>query len=195
MSVAEQKKDLRSQLRQRRRSLSATEQQVAAENFSKTMKAFLGVRKPRRIAVYLANDGELDPALFTQHCQRWKTEVYLPVLHPYKATMWFARYDSPDNLVDNRFGIPEPLKSPAVRPWMLDYVLFPLVGFDAQGGRLGMGGGFYDRTFAQANRWPKRPKLIGVAHDCQKVATLPLEPWDITLEAVVTDQGIYKTKD
>jgi 5-formyltetrahydrofolate cyclo-ligase len=78
---------------------------------------------------------------------------------------------------------------------MLDYVLFPLVGFDAQGSRLGMGGGFYDRTFAQTTRWPKRPKLIGVAHDCQKVATLPLEPWDITLEAVVTDQGIYKTKN
>lgn len=91
----------------------------------------------------------------------------------------------------NRFGIPEPLGK-AVAPQRLDAVCVPLVGFDGRGRRLGMGGGFYDRTFA-VNARKKRgnargPRLIGLAHACQQVGRLPHEDWDVRLTGVVTER-------
>ena len=75
----------------------------------------------------------------------------------------------------------------------LDAVLFPLVGFDETGGRLGMGGGFYDRTFAFSRIRPcMAPKLVGLAHDFQRVEQLPIEPWDVPLHGVVTDKRCYR---
>ena len=62
----------------------------------------------------------------------------------------------------------------------------PLVGFDNKGNRLGMGGGFYDRTLANLDRLSYRPLLIGVAHDCQQADALPVMQWDIPLNAIVT---------
>jgi 5-formyltetrahydrofolate cyclo-ligase len=77
----------------------------------------------------------------------------------------------------------------------MDTVLFPLVGFDEAGGRLGMGGGFYDRTFAFTRIRPRlAPKLIGLAHDCQKVSALPVEYWDVAMHGVVTDKGQHWTR-
>ena len=67
----------------------------------------------------------------------------------------------------------------------------PLVAFDAQRNRLGMGGGFYDRYLATDTAVIKRPHLIGVGHQCQQVEALPLEPWDVMLDAVVTDRRWY----
>ena len=65
----------------------------------------------------------------------------------------------------------------------------PLVGFDAAGNRLGMGGGFYDRTLAFMQRVPRpSPVLIGVAHQCQQEAQLPAAAWDIPLQLIVTDK-------
>lgn len=191
-SVAEQKQTLRANLRSKRKALTSTEQTAAAANFSIIMEAFLATHRPKHIALYLANDGELDLSVFMQRCQQWQAQICLPVLHSDKPKMWFAQYAVGDELIENRFGIPEPRHAPEIPPWMLDYVLFPLVGFDEQGGRLGMGGGFYDRTFAHASRWQKQPKLIGVAHECQKVDALPLESWDIKLDAVVSDRAVYQ---
>ena len=91
----------------------------------------------------------------------------------------------------NRFNIEEPtLDSTAIIELTAhDCLLMPLVGFDAKGNRLGMGGGFYDRTLAPLQRLcdgPPRPLLIGVAHDCQQVPVLPIEPWDIPLDVIIT---------
>ncbi len=94
----------------------------------------------------------------------------------------------------NRYGIAEPL-TPLSSFWrvsQLDIVLFPLVAFDSSGGRLGMGGGFYDRTFAHLLNSRKRPGFVGVAYEEQQVASLPIEPWDIPLDAVVTPEKIYE---
>jgi 5-formyltetrahydrofolate cyclo-ligase len=77
----------------------------------------------------------------------------------------------------------------------LDLILLPLVAFDESGQRLGMGGGFFDRSLAflaWRQHW-RKPHLIGLAYDFQKVAALPREPWDVPLDAVVTDQNVYVT--
>ena len=96
----------------------------------------------------------------------------------------------------NRFGISEPaLNSTAIRLLSQHHLLLmPLVGFDAQGNRLGMGGGFYDRTLANINALKNRPTLVGVAHDCQQVDELPVEPWDVPLDLIVTPTQIISTR-
>ncbi len=70
----------------------------------------------------------------------------------------------------------------------------PLVGFDQFKNRIGMGGGFYDRTLSFKKRQQnyKNPKLVGLAFDCQEVAKLNAEPWDVPLDAVVTPTTIYQ---
>jgi 5-formyltetrahydrofolate cyclo-ligase len=95
----------------------------------------------------------------------------------------------------NRFGIPEPVvpASEMYRAMEVDLVLLPLVAFDDQGNRLGMGGGFYDTTLAMraaCHRF-RRPRVIGLAHECQRIEHIATEPWDIPLDLIATDRHIY----
>jgi 5-formyltetrahydrofolate cyclo-ligase len=191
MTIAQSKTDLRSQLRTNRRSLTAEQQQLASSRLLSVALPSLQPKKVKRLALYLAMDGELDLSPFIETCWERNIEVYLPILHRFRATLWFAQYLPTTPLYNNRFNIPEPLHANPIRSWQLNWVMLPLVGFDEHGGRLGMGGGFYDRTFAHMNRWPKKPKLFGVAHECQKVEQIPLESWDIRLDGVISDGAFY----
>jgi 5-formyltetrahydrofolate cyclo-ligase len=118
------------------------------------------------------------------------------VLHPYlPGRLWFVRYWRDDPMRRNRFGIPEPARRgrqlcPART---LNLVLLPLVGFDAGCNRIGMGKGYYDRSFAflRARQHWQRPLLIGLAHECQRIETIAPRPWDVPLDAVVTERRIY----
>lgn len=189
---------LRKHLRQCRQTLSTEQQRRASEQLALCLLNNQDLHRAKHIAVYLANDGEIDPHLYVTMARLKGAHFYLPVLHPiHPGKLVFSPYYDGVELTANRFGIPEPafskgLKRPA---WALDAVLFPLVGFDEQGGRLGMGGGFYDRTFAFSRLRPRlAPKLIGLAHDFQKVERLPIEPWDVPLHSVVTDKQVYRVK-
>jgi 5-formyltetrahydrofolate cyclo-ligase len=78
-------------------------------------------------------------------------------------------------------------------PEALDLVLAPLVVFDPDRNRIGMGGGFYDRSFAfRKNPENKVPVLIGVAHELQKVDQIVPQDWDVRLDMIITDQAVYK---
>lgn len=187
---------LRRQLRQKRRSLSATQQRLAAQKLHRQLAHHPLFRRSGHIAFYLANDGEIDPRPLLLTAQKMGKATYLPVLKAWPRTrMVFQRIKPGERLQPNRFGIHEPRFAPArQRPiWALDLVLMPLVGFDENGGRLGMGGGFYDRSLAYRSMRKKshKPTLLGLAHECQKVDRLPLESWDVTLQATVTEERWY----
>ncbi len=143
-------------------------------------------RRARTLAVYLAGDGEINPdPLIKAACTEGKC-LLLPRLR--QKRLEFVRYRPGNPLRRNRFNIPEPIGS-AVPLRKIDVICMPLVGFDRQGGRLGMGGGFYDRTLAVlqgAGRLPG-PRLIGLAYACQEVAQLPHEEWDVQLAGIVTE--------
>ena len=190
--------ELRKHLRRKRRSLSFEQQQQASEQLALNLLKHPDLHRARHIGIYLANDGEIDPHLYIHLARRKGIHFYLPILHPvYPGKLVFSPYFDGIRLSANRFGIPEPpFPRSRRRPaWALDAVLFPLVGFDENGGRLGMGGGFYDRTFAFSRIRPgMAPKLIGLAHDFQKVKELPIEPWDVPLHGVVTDKRCYRFK-
>ncbi len=187
---------LRRQLRQARRQLSAQRQRHAARELYRQLAQHPLFRRSRHIALYLPNDSEIDPRLLMVEAQRRGKATYLPVLNAWPRTrMAFQRVLPGERLKPNRFGIAEPVFRIARqrRVWTLDLVLMPLVGFDEQGGRLGMGGGFYDRSLAYRNRRKNghKPTLLGLAHECQKVDRLPLASWDVRLQATVTDAGWY----
>lgn len=91
----------------------------------------------------------------------------------------------------NRFGIPEPMEGPFCNPERLEIVLTPLVAFSSNGMRLGMGAGYYDRAFEFLRSDPEAgPWLVGVAYALQQVDSLPADPWDVPLAAVLTERGL-----
>ncbi|WP_278377531.1 MULTISPECIES: 5-formyltetrahydrofolate cyclo-ligase [Stutzerimonas] len=187
---------LRRKLRHARRQLTPAQQRLAARRLYRQLAQHPRFRRAQHIALYLPNDGEIDPRLLLQAAQRRGKATYLPVLNPWPRTrMVFQRIEPGEQLRRNRFGILEPVIRTARqrRVWALDLLLMPLVGFDGKGGRLGMGGGFYDRSLAYRAMRKKshKPTLLGLAHECQRVDRLSLESWDVALQATVTDQGWY----
>lgn len=186
---------LRRQLRRLRRALSQQEQREHAAAVAKQVQRSGLLRAADRIAIYRPVDGELDPWPLVervQHLHQW----YLPVVrrHP-QGRLWFVQQDAQARLRPNRFGILEPTARgrKILPPQALNLVLVPLVGFDPSCHRLGMGAGFYDRSlgFLRTRTQWMRPKLLGLAHECQKVDALTPQPWDLPLDAVVTESSIY----
>ncbi len=183
-------------MRARRRALSAGERRRLSAAVADRIAATGTFLRSRHIALYLANDGEVDLHGLVQRIWGMGKRCYLPVLSPlFHNRLWFAPFTPEMPLTLNRFGIAEPdLNWHTMRPaWALDLVLTPLVAFDEAGDRLGMGGGFYDRTFAYLNRrgpW-RKPRLVGVAFDFQKWQKLPCAVWDVPLDGVVSDVGVY----
>ena len=190
------KSDLRQNLRARRRALSADEQCLAARRLAVNLTGTRLFLTSRRVACYLPNDGEIDSAPVIEHIRRLRKILYLPVLSRLSHDrLWFAEAGPKTRLAPNRFGIPEPVVKAGelIRAQELDLILMPLVGFDDRGNRLGMGGGFYDRSLEflrHRNHW-RKPHLLGIAYDFQRVNGLTADPWDIPLQGVITDQAIY----
>lgn len=187
---------LRRLLRQARRALTPAQQRQAAQGLYRQLAQHPMFRRARHLALYLPNDGEIDPRLLLRAAQRRGKATYLPVLSPWPRTkMVFQRIRPGEQLHPNRFRILEPRIDVARqrKVWALDLVLLPLVGFDDAGGRLGMGGGFYDRSLAYLARrksW-RKPTLLGLAHECQKVERLAQASWDVPLQGTVSDRHWY----
>ncbi len=182
-------------MRAQRRCLHSAEQQQHSQALRQITIKEKAYRNSRHIACYLANDGEIDPHLLIEHAWFLNKKVYLPILSPLKDHLYFAPYETSSKLQLNRFNIPEPVCHPT--QWktaaQLDLLLLPLVAFDPNGNRMGMGGGFYDRTLAylQHRRLWKKPVLIGLAHEIQKVAQLQPQSWDIPLNYIITEKQRY----
>ncbi len=190
-------KQLRQRIRRQRRDLTPQQQQAHSLAVALRLARSPLFMHSRRIAAYISADGEIDPMPLLVHAFASGKRCFLPVLraHP-QRTLWFCELRPRDTLLTNRYGIAEPnmRKRPPVPPWGLDLILLPLVAFDTQGNRLGMGGGFYDRTlgYLRHRRHWRSPKLIGIAHECQKVERLAVNHWDIPLQGVVTESAFYR---
>lgn len=188
--------EIRDLVRKKRNSLSLKEQKIAANSIKVNLSQLLNSYNNAKIALYLSNEGELKTSKLIDKLQQDNHEIYLPVIHPFTpGNLLFQKYEKNSPMKANRYGIFEPeLNCSHVCPVNeLDIIFTPLVAFDDSGNRLGMGGGFYDRTLARyyTEGWQK-PLLIGIAHNCQKVESLPIESWDIPLKTIVTPEKIYR---
>ncbi|MFV1997560.1 MAG: 5-formyltetrahydrofolate cyclo-ligase [Acidiferrobacterales bacterium] len=193
------KNQLRKKLRASRNSLTKMEQRVASVALAKRVTRTRTYCASKRIALYFASDGEISTDELMARIWRSGRQCYMPILScAIGERLWFAPVDLNSKFQINRFGIPEPAVASRklVDARRLDLILMPMVGFDLQGNRLGMGGGFYDRTLAFQHHRQKwvRPRLIGLAHECQRVDKLEISSWDVPLHAVATDKNYYQFK-
>ena len=140
------------------------------------------------IACYLATWDEVDTSLIIERAWRAKKRIFAPVIDGH-GDMTFRNLQPETTVTRNRFGIWEPESEFQIDPSDLDVVVTPLVAFDNARNRIGMGGGYFDRHFAflRSRRSWLRPKLIGLAFDCQKVEKITPNRWDIRLSRVVSE--------
>lgn len=190
------KTTLRQQKRSTRRSLTCEQQKQASLDLCQQLINRPEIKKSQAIASYISNDGEIDLAAFHQWCWKNGKSIYLPVLHPFsKGNLLFLKYEQNTIMHSNKYGIIEPkLSITLVRPInRLNIIIAPLVAFDEQANRLGMGGGYYDRTLMPIFTLPKanQPIILGVAHECQKTDIMDVQSWDIPMTKIITDQNCY----
>jgi 5-formyltetrahydrofolate cyclo-ligase len=182
--------DLRRRLRAARAALPARARREAARQVARHLRRLPAFRAARHVAGYLAVRGELDPAPALALARARGARVYLPVVRG--PRLWFARHEPGDDLRRGHYGIPAPARAARVRAGALQVVLMPVVAVDATGNRVGSGGGYYDRSFARrlAPRHARRPLLIGIAYDFQRVDALAPRPHDVAVDIVVTPGGV-----
>lgn len=193
--VENRRQVLRDYVKAQREALSDEALQAAARDMMLLLESTPEYHHALHVAAYWPVKGEMDVRPIIDQSLRYNKHVYLPVVGD-DDSLRFAPYDHATPTRRNRFGIPEPdvAADQLAGPHDLDLVMVPLTVFDAQGHRLGMGGGYYDRTFAFLNDEPDRaaPCLIGVAHEFQHTSEVPTHPWDVPLRLVVTEQQVWR---
>jgi 5-formyltetrahydrofolate cyclo-ligase len=193
--IIDLKKQLRQQMRIARKSLNAEQRSIAGRSLLTHLQSIDQFNDANSIALYLTSDGEIDPIHVIEYCWALGKQVFLPVLDPDKHNqLLFINYLKDTPMCLNKYKISEPAApyQNTLDANQLDLVLLPLVAFDDSGSRMGMGGGYYDRSFAfKTQTLAATPHLIGLAHQLQKVDQLAVESWDIPLAAIVTDKQIY----
>lgn len=147
-------------------------------------------RRSKLVACYLPVEGEVDTWPLIDRAWRMKKRIFAPVIGK-KFTMQFREVDADSTLKTNRYGLQEPLDGEPVELRSLDIVLTPVVAFDDDGNRIGMGGGYFDRAFSflKHRQFLIHPKLIGLAFSCQRVEKITPNPWDIRLFRLVDESS------
>src|SRR5690625_3059252 len=182
------KSNLRRLLRKRRQALTLSEQTLAAQKLCEQLETLPVLSAACRVGLYFPSDGEISPLTYARAHREHK--YYLPSLCTQeKRLLHFHPWQVHDPIIYNHLKVAEPAnQNKTIAVAQLDVILMPLVGFNHKGVRLGMGGGFYDYTLRNLKQGNSGPLLIGIAHACQYYETLHEDPWDIPLNAVVTDQ-------
>jgi 5-formyltetrahydrofolate cyclo-ligase len=187
-------RDARRRLRRLRAAVAGEERLAAGRAICRTLERLPVFRRGARVALYLPMRGEVDlrPSLLS--AWRRGITVFVPrIVNRRRGRMSFVPWSPGAAERRNSYGIAEPAGALAQEPALhLDAVVLPVVGFDRQGNRLGMGAGYYDRALRRrrdpARRW-RRPLLVGVAFACQELPAIPASPWDVPLDLIVTEQG------
>ncbi|WP_298772601.1 5-formyltetrahydrofolate cyclo-ligase [uncultured Shewanella sp.] len=180
--------DIRKAVRYKRRAIPSDLQHAMSLKASQLILSQAPMLKAKHVALYLSQDGELDTQPLIEALWKKGIQTYLPRLHPFcSGHLLFLHFHANTSLVPNHFGILEPqLHVFDVMPIeAIDVMVTPLVAFDVNGQRIGMGGGYYDRTLANW-RDVGSPVPMGYAHDCQQVHPIESQPWDIPLPYIIT---------
>jgi 5-formyltetrahydrofolate cyclo-ligase len=193
-SLSSVRRPLRAELRAQRRKLTPEAREHAARLVARNVDRAFRLRAGQRVAIYAAMREELDTAPLIELAQARGCRIFLPRIDRRTGRIQFLE-TLPGGLESvNHLGIVEPKGSASVPARWLNLVLLPLVGFDARGVRLGMGGGYYDRTFAFRNRhevW-RGPRLVGVAYSFQQLPSITAAAHDVLMDAIVTEKGVIR---
>lgn len=187
--AAQAKGMLRQQMARKRAELSAGERRARSAAAVKQLLGLAPLAAKRTIMAFYPFRDEIDIRPFLDAARQRGQEVWLPLTEPAARRIHPYVYSGRDCLRPGAYGIwePDPDRAPKADPARLEAVVVPGLAFDRCGGRLGYGGGYYDRFFAAL---AKRPLLVGFAFSVQLVDAVPRESHDITLDYLVTEQGM-----
>jgi 5-formyltetrahydrofolate cyclo-ligase len=178
---------------QRRALLSSSQRAAYSDALAHHVIEHPQIQKAETIALFCSVNDEISTRPVIEQLWQQDKQLYLPALHPFsRGHLLFLRYTKHTLLAANRLKIPEPLLNVnQVLPLIqLDVVLVPVVAFDNDGQRLGMGAGFYDRTL---QNWQQQgPYPIGLAYDFQRVDSCHPQNWDVPLGAVITPSTVWQ---
>ena len=180
------KDELRRSLRRRRAAIGPAQRARAAAAATRLLDTLPQWANCRHLGLYQPGSEEFDCLPIAQLAREHGIALYLPVIGA-QSRLSFAHWAEGAELAVNRYGIAEPAAgAERIAVSALDLILVPLVGWDRRGGRLGMGGGYYDRTLAV----DVRPVLVGLAYAAQEIAEVPMASWDIPLDYVLTEREL-----
>jgi len=188
------KASLREQISLKRKSLSEKERLESGESLLKLWKSIEGLYRTKKIALYWPVNGEISTNTLISYLLKDGSKCFLPIIAQDKENnmLEFAPFEVDSPLTNNRFDISEPSTSTRVDLNELDIIFLPCVCFDSKGNRIGMGGGFYDKTFAKLKQLNLVFYTVGFAYDDQKQNKLPVEKFDYKLDFVLTEKQLYK---
>jgi 5-formyltetrahydrofolate cyclo-ligase len=189
-AVAQSRVELRRRLREQRTALPASARIAAASGLAEQLLPLIENQPPGYLGGYWAMEGELPLHVLIPRLPSGC--IYcLPVLHADRC-LRFAPWRAGDPITTNRFGIPEPLVDARslLSAQQIRIVLLPLLGFDRRGNRLGMGGGWYDRSLDFRKQQKVPPLLVGIGYAFQETETGPIAEWDVPLDFVATDREL-----
>lgn len=183
------KATLRQEMIKARLSFSKSQHLLADQKITEHLCAFFGKSSFKKIALYMPVKGEVDTKPTISYLQAQGLTVLLPLVHQKERMLSFHQYECEADLKKGAYGILEPDEmAPEVLP---DCVITPGLAFAKRGGRLGYGGGYYDRTLSKV-KMKKDIKIIGLCYDFQCLEYLELQPHDVLCDMVVTEQNIYE---
>ena len=190
-SLAARKSELRKSLRRQRIAIGRAQRNHCARRAAMQLLRWRRLRQARHIAIHLSTRSELSTATLIDRLLRQGRKLWAPVTRG-SAEMRFVPLRRGGKLRRGPLGLLQPARTrPRRSTAHIDLILLPLLGFDAQGHRLGNGGGYYDRALA-GFRPGRRPLLVGYAYTAQEMPMIPAEPWDVRLDAVVTEKGLRR---
>ena len=180
---------LRNTMKQIRSKISPLYCDTASDQVCTRIRSLEHYHDAQRIALYYAVNGEIDLHTLWKNATLQGKNCYFPILNEDQLNLSFLPATLETPFKKNHYGIPEPdVSHDLIVPIEEFYlVLIPLVAFDVHCNRLGMGAGYYDRTF----KGKEMSTLFGVAYQFQRVDSIEPQPWDIQLDAVITQRAIY----
>ncbi|BCU65450.1 5-formyltetrahydrofolate cyclo-ligase [Acinetobacter bouvetii DSM 14964 = CIP 107468] len=185
---------LRKDLRQQRRAVSKFQQRQSEQAVLNRIIRLPEFQQAKKIGIYLHAFGEIHTRKIMQYCFAQGKAVYLPMICNMNQRLSWVHI-SQHQYFSQRFshhplGMKEPMSSRGLHVSKLDLLIMPLLACDAHGTRIGMGGGYYDKTLASA---PQHPFRLSLAHHFQLISeTLPRESWDQPLDALLTPQALLR---
>lgn len=188
-------REIRKQIRRQRQQLTDPERQSRSRQACDRMIDHDSFMSAGKIGGFLAFDGEANPLDLMIEAVNRGQQVFVPIIVGKGKPLRFAPWTMTAKMKTNRFGIAEPdvPESDWIEPIDLDFVITPLVAFDESCHRIGVGGGFYDRSFSfRKNGAGKSVTMIGFAFELQKMARIEPRPWDVPIDGVATESAFYQ---
>ena len=182
---------VRKNIIQQRQTLSSTLLQDKSQQVFKHLQNLPEFTLSKKVGSYLAVNGEMETSTIHNWLHTHSKVIYLPIIK--EDTLVFGLWKQNTKLTPNKFNILEPSDKHSCPIDQLDIILVPLVAFKADCNRMGMGGGYYDKTLGAIKK-EKRPLLIGIAHEFQKNEEFTVNDWDIPLDKIITEKNIYCKK-